>query len=82
VIDFDVDKIGEQVKKGEDLFDFAAKLLDDPLVQEALKQFARGVLVSVAIAVVKHGFYQYKQYKSQRFEMTVDEVIDSIGQTM
>jgi hypothetical protein len=77
MIDFDEQKIGEQVKKNQDLFDVAAKLLNDPLVQEALKQFARGVAVSVAIALVRHAFYHYKQYQEQKFGMSVDDVIDS-----
>lgn len=79
MIEFDEVAFGKQMDKQEHLFKIGQQIYDDPLVKEAVKQFIRGVVVSIGVAFVKHAFYQYKLYRAQKHDLSVEEVIDKVA---
>jgi len=79
MIEFDEVAFGKQMDKQEHLFKMAQQIYDDPLVKEAVKQFIRGVVVSIGVAFVKHAFFQYKLYRAQKLDATVEDMIDKVA---
>lgn len=68
--EFDADEFAEVMRGQQKYFDMFFEWKEDPLVKECVKQFVRGVAVTVAFGVIRHGVYQYRRYKAGLTEPT------------
>lgn len=63
MLDFSIEDFATVLKGQEKLFDATIEVFNDPIIRKALSQFAKGVAVTLGLAVVRHGYYQIMEYR-------------------